>query len=64
MMNVDIGTIGIISSIPDISTLVSLPMAAFLADYLRGNGILSVPNVNNFGLNFSQNLHKFDQLIF
>lgn len=46
MLNVPIDDIGLLSSIPDLCTLVSLPMAAVIADYLRANKILSVPNVS------------------
>ncbi|KAK7580640.1 hypothetical protein V9T40_001269 [Parthenolecanium corni] len=54
MLNVPIDDIGLLSSIPDLCTLISLPMAAVIADYLRINKILSVPNVHKVFITFGK----------
>lgn len=50
MLHVPIEAVGVISSLPDLATLVSLPLAALLADYLRANKIMSIQNVSTLFL--------------
>ncbi|XKL67084.1 hypothetical protein PGB90_010504 [Kerria lacca] len=54
MLHVPIEAVGVISSLPDLATLVSLPLAALLADYLRANKIMSIQNVHRLFITFGQ----------
>lgn len=48
MYNVNIRDIGLVSSIPNVFSIISEVIAATVADHLRSKKILTIPNASNF----------------